>query len=399
MRFKKRRFRCTGPVNFGHQPVSKKYVYEITNDRTRLAGVESLRGIAVALTFLMHFVWFEAATFLTVDVERVNICRDGSLEKTIVCISYASLYGVYIFFMISGFLIGRQWLNRNDLSLFRFLRARAYRIFPAFWVALMGAFLLAVYRSVPISTSAFDWFANAFLINWFAPAISPPWLIVSWSLQVEWIFYLIMPLGALLLKGVPEKYRCVMLWIVTLLLVIALKGIGERHFAYPLYFAIGITLSLTRVEQAKSVVRRTPLALLIALILFIQVAYAFLEPIGTPKAAWQITWFDAFAGAFAMCGGLAFIKCALEPPTWLLGDWLQWLGKHSYSFYLWHLSVLILVFHGANNSEIHASLQQVNWALRWLVLIGVSLLATVAASAASYRMFEAPYFSAVTRGR
>lgn len=372
---------------------------EVINHRTRLVGVESMRGVAVVLTFLMHFAWLEAATFLSVDIERNNICRGESIEQTVVCVSYGSLYGVYIFFMISGFLIGRQWLARSDISLLYFLKARAYRIFPAFWVALAGAYLLAIYRGVPIQNSVLDGLANASLINWFAPAASPPWLIVSWSLQVEWIFYLVMPLVALLLRPIPEKRRITTLWLVTLLLVIALKGIGERHFAYPVYFAIGITLSLTPETQAARFARRMPLALGITSIFLMQLTYAFLEPIGAPKPAWHVTWFDAFAGAFAVCGGLVFVKCALEPPRWLVSDWLQWLGKHSYSFYLWHLSVLILVFHWANNSEIHALLQQANWGLRWLLLIGVSLVVTIAASAVSYRVFEAPYFAARSHGR
>ena len=369
------------------------------SDQSRFIGVELLRGVAVCLTFVMHFAWLEAATFLAVDIEQVSICHSRSVEAIALCVGYGSLYGVYIFFMISGFLIGRQWLTRSSYSPLRFFTARARRIFPAFWAALIGALCLAIYRNVPVPTSASDWAANASLINWFSPATSPPWLIVSWSLQVEWLFYLSMPLLASALKRTPDKYRVLALWSITLILVLALKAIGERHFAYPVYFSIGITLSLMPEKQATSIARQTPLALMITLILALQVAYTFLEPVGAAKPAWKLTWFDAFAAAFAIFGGLAFVKCALEPPKWMLTNWLQWLGKYSYSFYLWHLSVLILVFHGANNSLMHGWLQNANWAFRWFLLIGSALAITIVVSALSYRIFEAPYFSSRNRER
>jgi peptidoglycan/LPS O-acetylase OafA/YrhL len=48
----------------------------------------------------------------------------------------ASLLGVEIFFFVSGFLVSRSWDRRGDLV--AFLSARALRIAPALWLALVG---------------------------------------------------------------------------------------------------------------------------------------------------------------------------------------------------------------------------------------------------------------------
>jgi peptidoglycan/LPS O-acetylase OafA/YrhL len=358
----------------------------------RLPGLDLLRAFAVLLTILMHFAWLYAATFLGHDLEHVSLRAATSTEQAWVFAQYYGLYGVYLFFMISGYLIARQWLRPASVPLAAYLRDRGRRIFPAFWAALAGVYGLSLLRGLPPPHRYGDVLANATLVNWFDPPASPPWLIVSWSLQVEWLFYLAMPLLAWLLRGRTTQWQRAVLWIVAIGLAVALKSLGERHFAYPVFFALGIAVCI----DAKLVhlwAKKLRVLPLLIVLFALQLAYAVAAPVGEPKAPWHFGHFDAFALCFAVAGGLTFVAVSFAPPSWMLRRPLLWLGRISYSVYLWHLTVLIAVFEVVAKTEIKSQMLAWPWGVRWALLLAIGAGLTLLVSAISYRLFEAPYFS------
>lgn len=116
--------------------------------------------------------------------------------------------GVDIFFVISGFLmtkiIGRG-LEASNFSIWTFYLARAKRIIPALLILCvvllaLGWFVLPPqdYRSLGthILTSALfvsniQYWREA---GYFDAASHDKWLLHTWSLSVEWQFYLLLPL-------------------------------------------------------------------------------------------------------------------------------------------------------------------------------------------------------------
>lgn len=84
----------------------------------------------------------------------------------------------YFFFMISGLLIGRQWIAQVSEHSLGFL-SRVSGRFPALWAALAGFYLVTTILGSPPSSHWGDVAANTLLINWFAPQWSTPWLIVK----------------------------------------------------------------------------------------------------------------------------------------------------------------------------------------------------------------------------
>jgi peptidoglycan/LPS O-acetylase OafA/YrhL len=118
--------------------------------------------------------------------------------------------GVDLFFVLSGFLIGRiyfRWRTENRFHLGRFWVERWWRTLPPYLAAL-GLFAL-VERWIP--SNPVDWHYLFFLQNFtgikgFAP---------SWSLCVEEHFYLLLPLLALAAERI----------------------IGRKHFAWLLPLA------------------------------------------------------------------------------------------------------------------------------------------------------------------
>ena len=345
-------------------------------DETRhvyVPGLDVLRAIAVLLTFAMHFAWLYGALFLGVDLESKYLPDATGIESAVVIWLHYSLHGVFLFFMISGYLIGRLWLRDSPPQLSHYLWQRCKRIFPAFWAALLGAWLLAAWRGgAATATKMQDVLLNATLLNWFNPAASPPWLIPSWSLQVEWLFYLTIPLLALLLRGKSFKSSLATLLIIAVLVAAGLKGLGERHFAYPLFFAVGIVVAMlgnAKPEKFARLAARLPRWLPWLLLFALLLGYAALEPIGRVKPAWGFTVFDLFALAFVPVGGVFFVSVGFAANRRVMPRGLYWLGRVSYSFYLWHLIVLIALFDvAAKVPAARETLMQLPWGVRATLL-------------------------------
>ena len=104
-------------------------------------------------------------------------------------------YGVDLFFVLSGWLIGGLlWKERDtcgDVSLRRFWLRRALRTMPPYFVVLAIAWAgVAVIRGEP-----FDAAYLIFIQNYYEKL---PFFQVSWSLCVEEHFYLVAPLLAVL---------------------------------------------------------------------------------------------------------------------------------------------------------------------------------------------------------
>jgi peptidoglycan/LPS O-acetylase OafA/YrhL len=116
-------------------------------------------------------------------------------------------YGVYLFFVLSGFLITGQLLEakqaRDALQdslgppLKAFFAKRALRLLPAYYLALCGAWFIDL-RTIRVE---FPWHAMQLTNVYFgldqtAENISPVGHL--WSLSMEWQFYLIWPFVVLL---------------------------------------------------------------------------------------------------------------------------------------------------------------------------------------------------------
>jgi peptidoglycan/LPS O-acetylase OafA/YrhL len=118
-------------------------------------------------------------------------------------------YGVLAFFVLSGFLI--TWLMLHEdrahgrVSLKAFYVRRSLRIFPAFyayWIAAVGVWWLANRYA---SAKPVDWgqavASLTYTTNYFQALVRNPDSVLShtWSLAIEEQFYLLWPLGFLVL--------------------------------------------------------------------------------------------------------------------------------------------------------------------------------------------------------
>ena len=155
----------------------------------RLRGIEGCRAIA-ALSVLLYHVSHYAAP----DGESVDL---GPLTK--VFDNFRA--GVTLFFVLSGFLLYRVFVAaairlRPMPSVRDYLRNRALRILPAYWVILVG---VVVVFQTELLTRPVELLANLFLVQNYVPAYvvgggEGLGIVPAWSLVVEVSFYVLVPL-------------------------------------------------------------------------------------------------------------------------------------------------------------------------------------------------------------
>ncbi len=194
----------------------------------RIPQLDGLRGIAVLSVVLFHYVL------------SIPFPSDGLGARFQDCFRLGE-YGVDLFFVLSGFLIGGILLDSRESSRYfgTFYLRRFHRIFPLYylWLALYIALGLSVFSHLPASIRAVwtGWrptvvyaFFLQNLVHKQLLGISAAWLGPLWSLAVEEQFYLLMPLAV---RFLPKR-RLVQFLVATILLSPLLRAIvGMR--AYP----------------------------------------------------------------------------------------------------------------------------------------------------------------------
>jgi peptidoglycan/LPS O-acetylase OafA/YrhL len=120
--------------------------------------------------------------------------------------------GVPIFFVISGFLLYRPFVaarfeGRSRPTAREFLRRRALRILPAFWVAL--TVLCIVFNVGGEPGRGFKWgIVNYGLLQTFVETSAKPGIDVAWTICTEVMFYVFLPFyAALLARGTRSNER------------------------------------------------------------------------------------------------------------------------------------------------------------------------------------------------
>lgn len=175
-----------------------------------VATLTGLRGLAAVWVMLLHLWLLAGAPALTVF----------GLDVTA---PFATGYlGVDLFFVLSGFLLARPFLRWIDgLGTFpdlrTYIKRRALRVLPAFYVQL--AILLVGWRIVSGAwpVDALQLLAYLSLQFWLHPGMGALLSGVWWTLPVEWNFYLLLPLLALVLARARAwlVVVLVLLWVVS----------------------------------------------------------------------------------------------------------------------------------------------------------------------------------------
>lgn len=203
--------------------------FNIEVDPKRVFGLDLLRAFAI---------------FCVVQGHGERLLYDTALDR------FTDLpvpHGVDIFFIMSGFLIGKSfisYLERNNNLLGRkkiltFYARTALRILPNYLFILLVNYLLVRYQVIPGNTKAFPmWRFATFTQNLVTPFWDFYW--ESWSLPVQWWFYVFFPLFLVLFSrfSQPKKYipwLCLFFVVFAIGFRLSIVGQVTDHFRWDIW--------------------------------------------------------------------------------------------------------------------------------------------------------------------
>jgi peptidoglycan/LPS O-acetylase OafA/YrhL len=285
--------------------------------------LDGFRGLAVAIVLLAHSSNAGYPLFGVVDFHH-----------------YGSV-GVYLFFVLSAYLIDRQIINALEMGhanlgfWIRFALRRVLRIYPLYLVALLLNWALSA-RGLPSPIhSASDVLRHLALLEGRQ---------VFWTIPVEFLYYILSPLVLALLWPLYRR-RPVLAIAVLATALASLWYLRQQHVAMPIFLRFlpvlgcGTLLALTQRRL------RLPGGIGLALLALILTT--------VPTFARLIYGTSSFHGhSFTLAYGIAWaliLYQALNHEIALsaLGRWLplRALGALSFSVYLLHKPVLALAQH------------------------------------------------------
>jgi len=359
----------------------------------RVAALDALRGTAALLVLASHADMLDGAM-----PTRIELSVTGFLL-------HLFAVGVWLFFALSGFLVGGPWIRALVRGTplpesGRYALRRSARIFPAYWVALVALFAVGAPRvavwQVPV---------HALLLHSLVPGEADTVYFVAWTLGLEAVFYAVLPLVSSAIRRVhPAQIpaRTIGLALVVGSIVTALAVVPLDHLVAsastrsPLVvvgvvaeglvmFVPGLLVALAE-EAARSGMPWRPYQ------------RVFDHPVATlsiaaiAAVAGRTVWLVAEPTIalralvlYAIFSGLVLAVIVHRVPGGPITRALAWTGSVSYGIYLWHWVIIqAMLNHPRLIPLAHHSVES------YLVHLAVLLVLTLLVATASWKLLEQP---------
>jgi peptidoglycan/LPS O-acetylase OafA/YrhL len=196
-----------------------------------------------ALTGVRFFAALWVVLYHCTRHNRAVLVEDhGDLHAVFSPLTSAGVRGVDLFFMLSGFVLALNYMDRLGGRLefrttLRFLWLRLARIWPLYMLVIIGAGLLRIIRHDlwdSAGTKPVTWTnllrQGLMVQQWFPPDRGPTsWVGPAWSLSAEWLAYLLFPVLVLVVARVHRRLRArTLLVLAGLTMVPLVAGIVEQ---------------------------------------------------------------------------------------------------------------------------------------------------------------------------
>ncbi|AKK07094.1 putative acyltransferase [Corynebacterium mustelae] len=352
------------------------------NRRRFNRSLEGLRGVA-ALGVLLTHVWFQTGmdpkTHIGAIVSRFD-------------------FFVAVFFSLSAFLLWRGMDFRTDMVRMYYWR-RFWRIYPAYFVcvAVCVAFVPETFgasAATVIQTFTFTqlYFPHSFLGG----------LTHLWSLCVEVAFYVVLPVVGLVLLKASRRVRLMVIF------GVALVSLGWAYLpvvqdspsdtranmqiflpGFFLWFAVGLVIAElegmlfddpTRLRILRLVCRWRFMWWSLALAAMWLAGQQSFGPVGLVHPSAVEFMLRVIAGG--VCAWCIVAPYVFGPASFVLeSSPMQFLGKISYSVFLWHVPVLTVVLPLAGVRPFTGN---------FVLVCGLTVVVSIVVGFCSYVFVEAP---------
>ncbi len=313
---------------------------DLINAKERFHFLDGLRGIA-SLMIVVHHAF-------TSNIVKALISR--GYPNAGFYLAYFTQSGVELFFVLSGVVLLRPYLRgQREFKTFDYLVRRVKRIYPPYLVALLFAAGVCWYihayptwYNTKVYHMVFYWpeiLRESVIINFDGHYYNLAW----WSLGIEILFYLLVPLLLLFFSGRKSTggWKTIGLIIGTLGFSLAIQyWLTEYHpdiysyekvipnifqcLRYPVCFLLGILLAARDFTVKQAVVFIGSGIALVA-------TSKFYLPLENPGYGL------IYAGIITIAFNRHSFRKFLSSPMML------WLGERSYSLFLVHFSVFYLM--------------------------------------------------------
>ena len=332
-------------------------------ENKRYSSIDQLRFIAAICVAISHLIIFKKGYNINYEI--------------------ISSIAVEVFFIISGFVLAPQIINllhQNNFKNYRvFILRRWYRTIPLYVLSLI---LISILLGKFISLDFFRYlfFIQNFITIW----LNTDYFSIAWSLSVEEWFYIIFPLYLILITKISNNinvfYSCVIFILIILIIRVTFSPDDEwgqnvrRVVVYRLdSIVFGVLLFLIKNKIKDTIM--TKLILFFLVCFFSMIVFEILKTNAIEqKDYYQIIFHYVVAIWGSLVVSLFFILNKQLKNKFFI-NFNLYLGKISYSIYLFHLSVIYII------SPLNLSL---------IISILIFLIVQIILSTLLYYYFEKP---------
>ncbi|WP_434631076.1 acyltransferase [Pseudomonas sp. Z1-29] len=274
-----------------------------------LQNIQSLRWLAAALVFMQHSIFFAGQT-------------TGDSMMSFRGYNFGGI-GVYVFFIISGFVIAMQ----TEKKPLQFLLHRAFRIYPAYFSAVALSFVILYLFSTQTPSLNTDSLSMLLIPT---GTLNSSFQIPYWTLIYEIFFYSLILLLMVILKGRQSLIDgSILIWLAVVIfttqmglkLDIHAPSLKDIIFSpMNIYFMCGYFLSRVLLSNDN------------------KIAFSGLLIIAASGSFFLSVRYQATVCALGVCAIVFFAKSKPFKKA------INKLGDYSYGIYLIHLPMIYCIF-------------------------------------------------------
>ena len=376
----------------------------------RISGADGLRALACLLVVWHH------------TTQRFNPEKSAAWIQGIHFFGMRAEVGVSLFFVLSGCLLSLPFWNSfvsgdRFPSLKFYAINRAARIIPAYWFNLLLCTLVALW----VFDLNINWwrlisgllFINSYHYSSFFPAeLNGP----LWSIGLEVSCYVLLPAVLFLIIKISKRSSVAIAGIIGCIVILQilnpwvinnfmtsnkLKGwqyglTGGAKQWLP-YWNIGsfftqflcgsLAALIIIVLRARGTLKSLTFDLMA--VLFVTAAIWLvatgLEP-GAPNSLTQQPYMAPF---FAILMAGVIVSASLSTQVYKLLDnkLFQWIAKISFSIYLWHMFLIVIIERKFFSKYLYYGLTDLS---EWVMISSIVLIGSIILAATSWRFLESP---------